>query len=186
MTKRQQRMVAVAVLLLGLSGAAALGFTAFRKNMMYFYTPTDLASGTVPTGAKLTLGGLVEKGSVTRGEGLLVQFTLADCVKTVQVRYEGILPDLFREGQGIVATGSLDGSGAFVASEVLAKHDENYMPPQLAESLKTADGKHSCMPFKQVSSLVPSPLEGEGRVRGPRAQSPHPSPLPQGEREEIA
>ena len=150
MTKRQQRMVAVGMLLLGLSTAAALGFTAFRKNMMYFYTPSDLAAGGVPVGAKATLGGLVERGSVQRGEGLLVNFTLADCEKNVKVRYEGILPDLFREGQGIVATGAINAEGVFVASEVLAKHDENYMPPQLAEKITTADGKHSCEPFKPV------------------------------------
>lgn len=151
MTKRQKRMAAIAALLLGLALAAALGFTAFRKNMMYFYTPSDLVAGTVPVGAMLRLGGLVEKGSVQRGEGLNVRFTLSDCTRSIRVRYAGILPDLFREGQGIVATGSLDAEQVFVASEVLAKHDENYMPPQLAESLKTADGKHSCEPFKSVT-----------------------------------
>jgi len=147
MTKRQQRMMAVAVLVLGVGAAAALGFTAFRENMMYFQTPSDLAAGKAPAGAKLRLGGLVEKGSVTRGEGLTVQFRMADCTQAVNVRYDGILPDLFREGQGIVATGRLAPDGAFVADEVLAKHDENYMPPDLAESLKTDTG-HSCEPFK--------------------------------------
>ncbi|HEX4895868.1 MAG TPA: cytochrome c maturation protein CcmE [Solimonas sp.] len=151
MTKRQKRMMAVASLLLGLGLAAALGFTAFRKNMMYFYTPTDLVAQAVPAGAKLRLGGLVTPGSLQRGEGLRVDFRLADCQKNVAVRYDGILPDLFREGQGIVATGSLDPQGVFVADEVLAKHDENYMPPDLADSLKTADGKHSCAPFKSVT-----------------------------------
>ncbi|HEY0975678.1 MAG TPA: cytochrome c maturation protein CcmE [Solimonas sp.] len=151
MNKRQKRMVAVASLLVGLALASVLGFTAFRKNMMYFYTPTDLATQAVPVGAKLRLGGLVETGSVKRGDGLQVNFTLADCDKTVAVRYDGILPDLFREGQGIVATGSVDDGGTFVADEVLAKHDENYMPPELAESLVSADGKHSCMPFKPVN-----------------------------------
>jgi len=153
MTKRQQRMIAVAVLLAGIAAAAALGFTAFRKNMMYFYTPSDLAGGSVAVGAKARLGGLVERGSVQRGEGLEVNFTLADCEKTVRVRYAGILPDLFREGQGIVATGALNAEQIFIADEVLAKHDEDYMPPQLAESLKSADGKHSCAPFKPVSSM---------------------------------
>jgi cytochrome c-type biogenesis protein CcmE len=152
MTKRRQRMAAIGALLLGLAVAAALGFTAFRKNMMYFYTPSDLVAGGAPKNAQLRLGGLVEKGSVQRGEGLLVNFTLADCAQKVQVRYDGILPDLFREGQGIVATGELEGDGVFVASEVLAKHDENYMPPELAKSLTTPDGKHSCAPFKSVQS----------------------------------
>lgn len=150
MTPRQKRMTAVGCLLLGLGAAAALGFTAFRKNMMYFHTPSDLASA--PAGATLRLGGLVERGSVIRGEGLEVRFTLADCEQKAQVRYAGILPDLFREGQGIVATGRLDAAGEFVADEVLAKHDENYMPPELAEALVTADGKHSCAQFKSVSS----------------------------------
>ena len=147
MTKRQQRMVAVAVLVLGVGAAAALGVTAFRKNMMYFQTPSDLIAGTAPAGAKLRLGGLVEKGSVARGDGLTVKFRMADCKNVVNVRYDGILPDLFREGQGIVATGRLAPDGAFVADEVLAKHDENYMPPDLAASLKTDTG-HSCAPFK--------------------------------------
>lgn len=149
MTKRQQRMMAVGALVLGIAAAAALGFTAFRKNMMYFQTPSDLMAGKAPAGAKVRLGGLVEKGSVTRGEGLTVQFRMADCTNVVNVRYDGILPDLFREGQGIVATGRVAEDGAFVADEVLAKHDENYMPPDLADSLKTDTG-HSCAPFKSA------------------------------------
>ncbi len=156
MTKRQGRMMWIAALLGGIAIAAALGFTALRKNMMYFYTPSDLVAQNAPKHARLRLGGLVERGSVQRGDGLLVSFTLADCAKTVQVRYEGILPDLFREGQGIVATGMLTDDGAFKADEVLAKHDENYMPPDLASSLKTADGKHSCAPFKSVNGNVAS------------------------------
>ena len=150
MTKRQKRMAAIAALLIGLGLAAALGFTAFRKNMMYFYTPSDLLAGTTPAGAKLRLGGLVERGSLKRGEGLSVDFILADCEHSLPVHYEGILPDLFREGQGIVATGSLQANGTFVADEVLAKHDENYMPPQVASSLKAQSGKHACAPFKSV------------------------------------
>lgn len=146
MTKRQKRMMAVAALVLGVGAAAALGVTAFKKNMMYFQTPSDLIAGNAPKGAKLRLGGLVEKGSVHRGDGLTVKFRMADCTNVVNVRYDGILPDLFREGQGIVATGRLADDGAFVADEVLAKHDENYMPPDLAASLKTESG-HSCAPF---------------------------------------
>ncbi len=152
MTKRQQRMVAVAALVAGIGVAAALGFTAFRKNMMYFYTPSDLAAQAVPTDAKIRLGGLVVAGTVQRGEGLDVRFTVADCESAVPVRYVGILPDLFREGQGIVATGRVGTDGVFGADEVLAKHDENYMPPELAEKLVTPEGKHSCAPFKSVST----------------------------------
>jgi cytochrome c-type biogenesis protein CcmE len=149
MTKRQKRMAAVVLLLVGLSVAAVLGFTAFSKNMMYFQTPSDIAAGTLPEGARIRLGGLVEKGSLQRGDGLVVNFSVADCEANLPVRYEGILPDLFREGQGIVATGHMDGK-TFVADEVLAKHDENYMPPELAEKLVTPDGKHSCEQFKSM------------------------------------
>ena len=151
MTRRQQRMFGVAVLAVGIGLAAALTLTAFRKNLMNFYTPTDLVAAAVPAGSMMRLGGMVEQGSVKRGEGLKVEFMLADCVNRVAVRYEGLLPDLFREGQGIVASGRLDESHVFVASEVLAKHDENYMPPQVAKSMQTPSG-HSCAPFKPVTS----------------------------------
>jgi len=143
-------MFAVAGLVLGLGVATALGLTAFRKNIMYFYTPTDLVSHQVPDGATVKLGGLVVTGSVQRGQGLEVGFTLADCEASLPVRFDGMLPDLFREGQGIVATGTMGTDGTFVASEVLAKHDENYMPPELAKTLVTETG-HSCAPFKSVS-----------------------------------
>ncbi len=156
MTKRQTRMVAVAGLVFGLGVAAALAFTAFRKNMMYFYTPSDLVAHSVPEEAKIRVGGLVVAGTVLRADDLDVHFTLADCEQSVPVRYRGILPDLFREGQGIVATGRMASDGAFVADEVLAKHDENYMPPDLKEALTTADGRHSCAPFKSVTDASPA------------------------------
>jgi cytochrome c-type biogenesis protein CcmE len=145
-------MAAVAALVLGIGLAAALGFTAFRKNMMYFYTPSDLLSGKVAAGAALQLGGLVERGSVKRGDGLLIQFVMSDCHNAVPVRYEGVLPDLFREGQGVVATGHMDAGQVFVASTILAKHDENYMPPNVAKAVGEVDGKHSCAPFKSVTA----------------------------------
>ncbi len=173
MTKRQKRMVAVLALLLGLGLAATLGFTAFRKNMMYFYTPSDLLAQQDTGDARLRLGGLVTAGSLRRGEGLRVDFTLADCQSSLPVRYDGILPDLFREGQGIVATGQMR-EGVFVADEVLAKHDENYMPPELAKSLKGEDGKHSCAPFKSMGGERPS--------SPPQAAAN--APLPQGGRGE--
>ena len=150
MTRRQQRMFGVSALALGLAVAATLTLTAFRKNLMAFYTPTDLVTATVAPGATLRLGGMVEQGSVKRGEGLKVEFMLADCTHRVAVRYEGLLPDLFREGQGIVANGELGPDHVFVANEVLAKHDENYMPPQVAKSMQTPAG-HSCAPFKPVT-----------------------------------
>lgn len=161
MTRRQQRMLGIGVLVVGIGAAAALTLTAFRKNLMNFYTPSDLVTSSVPTGGKLRLGGLVERGSVKRLDGLKVEFVLADCTSKVAVRYEGILPDLFREGQGIVTTGSLSENRIFVAEEVLAKHDENYMPPQLAESLQTPAG-HSCMPFKSLSFAPSPPRRGRG------------------------
>lgn len=148
MTRRQQRMLGVGLLVLGLSVAAAFTLTAFRKNLMNFYTPSDL-TGTTAVGERLRLGGLVQSGSLKRGDGLRVEFVMADCTQSVAVRYDGILPDLFREGQGVVATGSLDAEKVFVADEILAKHDENYIPPQIADSLKTANG-HSCDSFKPV------------------------------------
>jgi cytochrome c-type biogenesis protein CcmE len=151
MNKRQQRMVAIAGLMVGVGLAATLAFTAFNKNMMYFYTPSDLNAQAVPADAKVRLGGLVVAGSVQRGEGLEVRFTVADCEHSLPVKYSGILPDLFREGQGIVASGRVDAAGVFTADEVLAKHDENYMPPELKEKITTPDGKHTCAPFKSVT-----------------------------------
>ena len=143
-------MVGVAVLAAGIGVAVALTLVALRKNIMAFYTPTDLVAATAPVGTAMRLGGMVEQGSVKRGEGLKVEFMLADCTHRVAVRYEGLLPDLFREGQGVVADGTLGADRVFVAHEVLAKHDENYMPPQVAESMKTPAG-HSCAPFKPVT-----------------------------------
>ncbi len=143
-------MLGVGLLVLGLAAAAALTLTAFRKNLMNFYTPSDLVARQVPPQETMRIGGLVLRDSLKRGDGLRVEFTLADCTQSLPVRYEGILPDLFREGQGIVATGSLTADRVFIASEILAKHDENYVPPQLADSLKTAGG-HSCEPFKPVT-----------------------------------
>ncbi|MGH8442667.1 MAG: cytochrome c maturation protein CcmE [Nevskiaceae bacterium] len=165
MTRRGQRMLGVSVLAIGIGIAATLTLTAFRKNLMNFYVPTDIVAGGVPVGPMMRLGGMVEPGSVKRGEGLKVGFTVADCVNRVAVRYEGLLPDLFREGQGVVASGQLEadrpgpdgspGQMVFVATEVLAKHDENYMPPQVAESMKTPAG-HSCAPFKPVGKPLTS------------------------------
>ncbi|QHS08685.1 cytochrome c maturation protein CcmE [Sinimarinibacterium sp. NLF-5-8] len=155
MSRRQQRMVAVISLLIGLGVAAALGFTAIRKNMMYFYTPSDVAAQPPHVDARIRLGGLVVNGSVKRGEGLDVAFAVADCEHTLPVRYTGILPDLFREGQGIVASGRVGSDGVFTADEVLAKHDENYMPPELAEKLTDASGQHNCAEFKSVISRTP-------------------------------
>jgi len=133
MTKRQNRMVLVALLVLGISLAGYFGIKAFNDNLLYFFTPTDITENKASIGKNFRLGGLVVTGSVIR-EDMNVTFSLTDNNKTINVSYEGILPDLFREGQGIVATGSLDGE-LFIATTVLAKHDENYMPPEVADAL---------------------------------------------------
>ena len=136
MTKRQNRMALVAMLMFGISLAGYLALKAFNDNLLYFFTPTDVVEGKAPIGKSFRMGGLVEDGSVVR-DGMKVSFVLTDTANTMAVDYVGILPDLFREGQGIVATGSLI-NNAFVASEVLAKHDENYMPPEVADALQAA------------------------------------------------
>jgi cytochrome c-type biogenesis protein CcmE len=132
-------MAFVGVLVAGVSVAAILAFSAIGENMLYFFSPSQIKAGEAPGGRTLRVGGLVVPGSVQRDEGsLTVRFDLTDQAESVTVAYTGILPDLFREGQGIVAMGSIDASGVFQASEVLAKHDENYMPPEVAEALKMA------------------------------------------------
>ena len=118
--------------------AVAFGLNAFRQNIMLFHAPSDVAAGNVEPGRRFRIGGMVVDGSVERGEDLAVRFAVTDTAESVPVVFAGILPDLFREGQGIVALGELDAAGTFVASEVLAKHDENYMPPEVAEALEKA------------------------------------------------
>jgi len=135
MTKRQNRMILVALLVLGVSLAGYFGIKAFNDNLLYFFTPTDVSDGKAPQGKSFRIGGLVEPGSVVRDD-LLVFFTLTDNKKTIDVQFEGILPDLFREGQGIVATGSISAENVFRATEVLAKHDETYMPPEVADAMQ--------------------------------------------------
>lgn len=136
MTPRQKRMVLVGLILAGVAGATFLALTAFQKNLLYFYTPAQVASGEAPKGYSFRVGGLVVKGSVKRDQGVTVHFDVTDGVSTVPVVFTGILPDLFREGQGIISIGKLNEQGVFEASEVLAKHDENYMPPEVGEALK--------------------------------------------------
>ncbi|SMF93735.1 cytochrome c-type biogenesis protein CcmE [Methylomagnum ishizawai] len=138
MTPRQKRMTVVGLILVGVSVAAFLALTAFQKNLLYFYTPSQVAAGEAPKGYPFRVGGLVVPGTVQReANGTTVHFTLSDGgPATVQVVYTGILPDLFREGQGIISIGQLNPAGVFEAGEVLAKHDENYMPPEVADSLK--------------------------------------------------
>ncbi len=139
MTPRKKRIAIVFLIIIGMGIAAALILTAFEKNLLYFYSPTQIAAGEAPEARAFRVGGLVLEGSVERDpDGLDVRFVLTDTANQVTVAYEGILPDLFREGQGIVANGTLDKDNVFQAKEVLAKHDENYMPPEVADALEKA------------------------------------------------
>ena len=147
MKPRQKRFALIGLGLVALAVAAALVLNAFQSNLVFFYTPTQAANGEVPQGRSFRIGGMVEAGSLTReGDGLTVHFIVTDMAKRVPVTYKGILPDLFKEGKGAVAQGQLVAGGTFIASEVLAKHDENYMPPEAADALakaKTAGAQSS-------------------------------------------
>lgn len=137
--KRKKIMVGVIALVIGISVAVTLALKAFQENLMYFFSPSEVIAGEAPENRNFRIGGLVVEDSVVRDrDSLLVEFVLTDTVNQVKVSYDGILPDLFREGQGIVANGRLNNKGVFVASEVLAKHDENYMPPEVAEAMEKA------------------------------------------------
>jgi cytochrome c-type biogenesis protein CcmE len=137
MTPKKRRRLAFAVaIVVAAAGGSALVVAALKDNVLYFYSPADVAAKHVAPGVAFRIGGLVQMHSVTRGPGATVHFAVTDGRATVPVAYTGVLPDLFREGQGVVALGALDGSGAFVASEVLAKHDERYMPPEVVDALK--------------------------------------------------
>ncbi|MEM7400860.1 MAG: cytochrome c maturation protein CcmE [Pseudomonadota bacterium] len=141
--KRKQRLIFVTILFLGFASAAALGIYAIQKNQTYFYTPSEVVAGNVEQDKLFRIGGLVVEGSVNRfNDGVTTEFDLTDTTGSVTVRYKGLLPDLFREGQGIVAQGKLNPQGVIVAQEVLAKHDENYMPPEVADALKASGASH--------------------------------------------
>lgn len=138
---RHRRFVFILIGLALLGSAAVLILNAFKDNMVFFYTPTQVEKGEVPKGVGFRIGGLVVPESLKREEdGLTVRFMITDTSKNVAVVYKGILPDLFKEGKGVVAEGKMNASGVFEAREVLAKHDENYMPPEAAEALKLAKG----------------------------------------------
>ena len=142
MTPRQRRMTLVLGIVAGVGIAGALALTAFRQNVTFYFDPSKIAAGEVKPGQHFRLGGMVTKGSVKREPGSLeVHFVVTDFAHDVPVSYTGVLPDLFREGTGVVAHGHMDGHGTFVADEVLAKHDEKYMPPEVAKSLKRRHGE---------------------------------------------
>ena len=137
MTPRRKRIAIVAGIVCAVGAATALVLNAFQSNLVFFYSPTQVAAKEAPVGRTFRLGGLVEAGSVRR-DGVAVRFVVTDTAVTIPVQYRGILPDLFKEGKGVVAQGQIGADGVFVAREVLAKHDENYMPPEAAEALKRA------------------------------------------------
>lgn len=139
MKPRHKRIALIAGGLAALGIALALVLNAFQSNLVFFYTPTQVADHEVPQGRSFRIGGMVETGSVQRQpDGVTVRFAVTDTAKSVPVSYTGILPDLFREGKGVVAQGSIGADGVFTAREVLAKHDENYMPPEAAEAVERA------------------------------------------------
>lgn len=139
---RKKRFALILLMLAGVGVALSFALKSLDENIMFFFTPADVLEGKAPQGKLFRIGGMVVDGSVSRpGDGLTVQFDLTDNQQSLTVKYTGILPDLFREGQGIIANGQLDGSGNFIASEVLAKHDENYMPPELAEAMKNREAQ---------------------------------------------
>ena len=139
MKHRHQRAAMIATGLSMLGGAAFLALNAFEKNLVFYFTPTQVAANEAPSGRTVRIGGLVEPGSVKRErDGVTVRFTVTDTAKAIPVTYRGMLPDLFREGKGVVSQGKLGPDGIFVAAEVLAKHDENYMPPEAADAIHKA------------------------------------------------
>ena len=142
MKPRHKRIAMIAGGLAALGAAAAFVLAAFQENLVFFFTPTQVEAKEAPQGRAFRIGGMVVPGSVKRqSDGVTVQFVVTDTAKNVPVVYKGLLPDLFREGKGVVTQGKLGGDGVFYASEVLAKHDENYMPPEAAEALKKAHQK---------------------------------------------
>jgi cytochrome c-type biogenesis protein CcmE len=139
MTRKRRRLMLLGLAALGLGTAAALALTAFQDNLLFFYSPTELHDGKAAPGQRFRLGGLVVQGSLDRlDDGRTITFTVTDTAYDVRVRYAGIVPDLFREGQGVVAHGRVGADGTFVADELLAKHDEKYMPPEVAKALRDA------------------------------------------------
>jgi len=140
MKARHKRLILVAAGMAILGLATSLVLNALEGNLSYFFSPTEVAEGKAPADHVFRLGGMVEKGSVQRAEGdLTVHFVVTDFHKKIPVAYQGILPDLFAEGQGVIAQGKLNADGVFVADEVLAKHDENYMPPEVAAAMKAGE-----------------------------------------------
>src|SRR5512145_1325338 len=158
MTPRQKRMVGGIAIVAGIGIATAFALKAFNQNMLYFYNPTQVAAGEAPTGRSIRVGGLVQSNSIQRAPGSMeVSFSITDFEKEVPVKYTGILPDLFREGQGTIVRGKFDDNGVFMAEEVLAKHDENYMPPEVKDSLKGHMDAANNMPANAAAPPAAAP-----------------------------
>ena len=137
--RRRRRLFLTLTVALGAAVAVGLSVNAFRQNILFFFTPTQVAAGEAPAGRPFRIGGLVKTGSFQRGDGeLTARFVITDTANDVTVRYDGLFPDLFEEGKGVVARGEMESSGEMRASEVLAKHDENYMPPEVGAALEAA------------------------------------------------
>src|SRR6516164_920435 len=169
--RRRRRLILVLGIVAGVGIAGALALSAFRQNVTFFFDPTQVASGQVPRGERFRLGGMVTKGSLQRAPGSLeVQFVVTDFSHDVPVSYTGVLPDLFREGAGVVAHGRLNTDGTFVADEVLAKHDEKYMPPEVARSLKRRHGD------SRAETVAPATAgSAEAPAGAPRTEAPAPA-----------
>jgi cytochrome c-type biogenesis protein CcmE len=186
MTPRQRRMTLVLGIVAGVAIAGTLALTAFRQNVMFFFDPTQVATGQAPANQRFRLGGMVTKGSVHREPGSLeVRFVVTDFKSDVPVSYTGVLPDLFREGTGVVAHGHMQ-NGTFVADEVLAKHDEKYMPPDVAKSLKRRHGEArmdgaaadaASEPGAQSTGATPPTTQLHVAPATPLAQAPRAHPL---------
>jgi cytochrome c-type biogenesis protein CcmE len=149
-------MILVGLVLAGVAVAVGLALRAFDDNLLYFYTPSEVAAGKVLPGKKFRLGGMVSQGSLVRKPGdLVVRFEVTDMKQAMTVSYSGVLPDLFREGQGVIAYGVLQPDGTFRADEVLAKHDENYMPPEVAQALKKQQQDGGMAPGSSGGQSIP-------------------------------
>jgi cytochrome c-type biogenesis protein CcmE len=173
MTPRQRRMSLVAGIVVGVGIAGALALSAFRSNVTFFFDPSAVAEGHVKNGEHFRLGGMVTQGSVKRTPGSLeVHFVVTDFKHDVPVTYSGVLPDLFREGTGVVAHGSMQSDGTFKADEVLAKHDEKYMPPEVAKSLKRRHGEAREDALAAPETGPSATAEGQGHPAAGGTQSP--------------
>jgi cytochrome c-type biogenesis protein CcmE len=154
MKPRHKRLALIGGIVAAVGVAAGLVLNAFQSNLVFFYSPSQIVAKEAPLSRTFRLGGLVKEGSVKR-DGTEVQFAVTDTAQTISVQYKGILPDLFKEGKGIVAQGQLRDDGVFVAREVLAKHDENYMPPEAGEALKRAQKSGGNMTSKAATGGKP-------------------------------